>query len=358
MWTNWLRFGAPLEFGHRLNFSGFDMTYISRFGAPFDNESLWSRVKDVIGATFFVNRLNGYQDCYADGLCAWQAAVPRWRAFYSTTFDITELVVLVAFWAWAMSRLISHWRKRDLISPWIAPAIWSFVSFLPLVGFYARYCAISSRYILDFAPAIAAVVVGALCAISETLKERKAGTMLRWGAATVALIWWAAEIALARNIMQPTIDWSQADVLAEMEGSKAGPPVIPDHYDPSSAAANDRLIFNGRGWRASDGATNSLVTLFIEDPELLQLQLRTSDRGQVTESDYAAVEARIGLETLKLESAIDIDGGRVLTFAGPEQKRYQKGVQVAFIKFLPPGKFQESNVSPFKLLRVDWKTQQ
>ena len=81
VWTNLARFGA-LEFGHRLNLSGFDMTYISRFRAPFDDEPFPAAVADTLGSAFFVRRLNGYNDCFSDNLCAWQTSTPRARLLF------------------------------------------------------------------------------------------------------------------------------------------------------------------------------------------------------------------------------------------------------------------------------------
>ena len=62
--------------------------------------------------------------------------------------------------------------KREPISTLIAPAIWSLVSFVPLVGFYAHYFAMSSRYIVDFGPAIVAAIVGVLAVLVEIVHAR------------------------------------------------------------------------------------------------------------------------------------------------------------------------------------------
>ena len=113
---------------------------------------------------------------------------------------------------------------------------------------------------------------------------------------------------------------------------------------------------NGSGWHQS-GDTGSLVILFIEDPQELHLEVFPTDPQHITPADYDCIQAKIGLEFLERKSVEDTPRGRLMTFAGPKAKRYQQGVQVAFIKFLPPAKFQESNVSPFKLLRVDWRRQ-
>ena len=217
----------------------------------------------------------------------------------------------------------------------------------------------SSRYILEFAPAVAAALVGGVSVMAEWSQRRKAREAFRFGCAAVVAAWWAVEIGFSENITPPTVTWSQTQVLAAMkELYNSTPAAIPDQYEIESMPLDGYRIFaNGRGWDRRDGTTGSLVILFIEDPDRLCLEVVPNDREHITQVDYDCIQAKIGLEFLVRKSVEDTPRGRLITFAGPKAKRYQKGVQVAFIKFLPPSKFRESEISPLKLLRVDWRRQ-
>ncbi len=87
LWTNATRFGSAIEFGHRLNMTGQDMIYLSRFQSPFDTEPIVSASKELIGSMFFDKRLNDADHAYSQELILWQSDTARWRNFYATTFD-------------------------------------------------------------------------------------------------------------------------------------------------------------------------------------------------------------------------------------------------------------------------------
>ncbi|MBQ7590663.1 MAG: hypothetical protein IJU47_08290, partial [Verrucomicrobia bacterium] len=82
-WSNWVRFGAPFEFGHNLNFSAGSIVYLTRFGHPCGEASLWELGRELFCWVFIPWAIK-----------AGQADIPRWRDIYQTTFDPTYLVIL------------------------------------------------------------------------------------------------------------------------------------------------------------------------------------------------------------------------------------------------------------------------
>jgi hypothetical protein len=60
--TNYFRFGSGFEFGHRLNLQSnlVGSMYATRFDHPFQEECLTSAARELFGALFLVQTLNGF----------------------------------------------------------------------------------------------------------------------------------------------------------------------------------------------------------------------------------------------------------------------------------------------------------
>jgi hypothetical protein len=67
--SNWQRFGSWQEFGHRLNFTGTGLMFTSRFDSPFENVSVLAAGKELMGSTFFVRVIKGFE-VYRDQVVA------------------------------------------------------------------------------------------------------------------------------------------------------------------------------------------------------------------------------------------------------------------------------------------------
>ena len=385
-WTNVVRLGTGLEFGHRINMTSRDLIYLSRFDAPFDHEPFWPAAKELFGGLFFANYLNGFQD-NLEGLALLQSATPRMRHFYTKTYDLSFLIAVLACWLTAALSTGKSRRPQNLHCPlgeeWdegtIRPSVssrmklawaiegwderfrvvrlaaaWSVLAFLPLFAFYLHYCVLSSMYLCDFAPAFAAAIAGGITAITAMPKERQKFDWIL-SAALICLIalWSLGEIALAGRLFPPTPVFSQAQVLKAMERKATEPLQLPDHYDLKIGPAKTGIRNNGNGWEQTTGETGATVVLFVSDPEKLVLEVSPAEGKTPTQEDYAAIRAKVGLAFLQLESSENTDHGRRLTFKAPERLADRRGIQPIFLSFVRTQHFRDDR-SPFKLDRVEW----
>jgi hypothetical protein len=355
-YTNQLRFGSGFEFGHNLTHSSLDLNYILRFRMPFHDEPLWSAIKELIGSVFFVRVLNGF-DVYSDGVVAWQSATPRWRHFYHSTFDASFLVGIAACWLWAIWSA-ARARKSDAksaIPDLTVAAAWSLVAIVMLSVFYLRLIASSSRYILDFAPAINACFVGCLLGCENRLP--RVNSSHRWTRAfLIALIsgWWIYQLAAARHALPGTPTVTQREVASHLERRFPEFLGIPSYYSlENDPAALTGIPQNGGGWREQSGNVDIMSILFVQDPAKLRLEVAPIAGESPSEEQYQAIRAKIGLELLQLESVERTEQGRRLTFAAPTRKEYRHGIHVASLAFLAPNQFPHHR-SPFRLLSVTW----
>jgi hypothetical protein len=352
-WTNAERFGSGFEFGHNLNLSSLDLMYL-RFDAPYRAEGFWPAAKELFGSNFFVNHLSGF-DVYREDIVAWQTPTPRWRHFYHTTFNASYLVVVVVFWAWSAQRLLKRSRcvMEDCRESCVLGA-WSALAALPLVAFYLRFPAMSSRYMLDFAPAIAAAMAGGSIVVGRLLQRApRRGGIYNASFISLLCLWWTYEILAADFSFPPTPVWTRAETVTALEASFPEFKGIPREYMSGKDATRYGITQNGRGWRPN-GRTGSMVALFVEDPGRMTIELTAAEGAYEKETDYESIRAKVGLEFLALEDMRAAKLGKILTFAAPKRDKYRHGVQVVFLGMLPTARFLESE-SPFRLLKVSWE---
>jgi len=392
LWTNWLRFGAPMEFGYALQLN---LMYELRFPAAYSQEPIGPAAKELFGSLFLGPDLNGTR--YLDsGIVPGQSSAPRWRNFYHTTFDASYLVLLLLFWGLMLwrcrRRLVAQicnlpYRriafcgggvvsKRATILPQPADcksairpianlrygdamlalaALWSLLSFIPLVAFYLRSVAISSRYMLDFAPAIAVGVGGlVLCLgqIAESSRNKRAWmAMLLTGAG----LWWGYEIATAQHETPGSGVLLRHELPASVHNDKALI-ALPGAYR-ADVPEKYGIPKNRQGWRNENGETGSLVILFVDDPTEIRLEMEAGPDAKLTPEDYPQIiQVKVGWEPLKLQSIVSEGAKQVLTFAEPRRAAFRHGVQVLFIGLAGPDDFTEPQ-SRFRLLSVSWKKQ-
>ena len=353
LWTNQLRFGSPFEFGRALQSNDF---YELRFPAPYSHEPLWSAARELFGSIFFTRELNGF-DVHRSGVVAWQSTTLRWRHFYESTFDATYLAALLFCWSLVAWRFYRRSRQFKIPSDPIASsaAVWSFLSIVPLAVFYLRGVAMSSRYVLDFAPAIA-IAIGSLIWSFRTAPIARAK---RYGVYVLSCgicLWWCYEVVSARRcIPYPE---SRALSLQSLKNVMAQGNVLeplPDRYSAEKYSKKCGIPENLYGWNNAAGETGSFVRLFVKDPGKISLEVAGDPAASVSPEDYAQIKAKIGLESLSLESIKPSGSSRTLTFSAPLREAYRHGFQVLYLAMAPPDEFAKPK-SKFRLLSVAWKS--
>ena len=227
--TNLKRFGDGFEFGHKLNVQYlYGSMHATRFDDPFQDEPLTGAAKELFGALFLANKFNG-ADWYQENIFPGQSPTVRWREFYFRTYDWSYLPLLLLGWAAAIAAGLGSrvWRLgdrrselgRSKVLPRVPPAVgapnsdsarhalgdsrtlitlgaWSLLAALPLASFYLYAPVISSRYLMDLAPAFASAIAAAWLFVA-TRCERRWSRVL---ACVLLCTWLGVELYLSRSV--------------------------------------------------------------------------------------------------------------------------------------------------------------
>jgi hypothetical protein len=352
---NFFRFGSFSEFGYKLNINpSVPMQYLSRFGNPFQGETLIMAGKELFALLFFRYSTQGV-DVYGPNLFPWQAPSFRWRELYFHTYDLTYLIMLVVVFTWLLRRAYLY-KMRSKFSPLEVAALWASIGFFIEWAFYLRFPFISSRYLMDFSPSFSAISwVACWLALSGIRRCIPSNALAKLGFIVVILSWWGRQVINIRSdathIDSSATTW--VGVESQMKRDQELPPYreLPVSYTNGFPFETVGINFNGLGWNRENVAP--CVILFVKDPRVLKLRVTTGESKGETSPDFKCIQARIGLERLKLISILSSSGNTEITFSGPERKRYKNGVQELSIGFVPSAQLNGGE-SQFKLLKVSW----
>jgi hypothetical protein len=265
--------------------------------------------------------------------------------------------------------------------------VWSFLSCVPLVVLYLYYPVMSSRYMMDFAPAFAVALwvllqisarfvrARAVCVPSESetapssligshslrrTDAHFAGKCADGGSAPYAIsalcavfvIWWVYQITTARIFPE-----TGGGVAARPTGPAASRNADLSRLDTNAYFADTDfsgygLPFNGYGWFADKKWISSLVVVFLRDADEVELELSPSEDVSLTQRDWSKVRIKVGLEWLTLKSSTPTAKGRRLLFSRPSNREHR--IEVAFISLAPA----ERILGPSKLQidAVRWRS--
>lgn len=374
--TNWIRFGAMGEFGHNLNLTGMDMLIFSRFGAPYSSEPYWPATKELFSALFAVERFNDLADAYAADILQWQSPTPRWRHFYQSTFDVSHFLILctVAVLATLRSHRAFYGGLVALRASGTIAAIWATASAATLCMFYLRFHCISSRYVMDFAPAFAgaSATIVLWCQSSIQISGEGRRSFLRLGSTSLIaawLFWWEYQLLNCRNYYpaSPTLARESAlQVPSDRDCDTESALIFPSSYNYIELDENQPLRqqlmgipFNGYGW-LPNGHTKSVVVLFIDALSTLEVHVAMSDNVDLRNSQWNAIRAKIGANPLRRTSISHDESEATIVFQRGATDRQHSGIQVLFICFDSIDKFKNGmppdvGLSPFLLKRVCWR---
>jgi len=379
--TNLKRFGDGFEFGHKLNVQTFyGSVQATRFDNPFQDEPLTGAAKELFGALFLVEKFNG-ADYYRENIFPGKSKTVRWREFYFRTYDWSYLSLLLLGWgaavaagfkfrvsSFGLSRLSNGAPVSELAMalgdtrpgpiPYppaiVVLGLWSLLAVIPLAGFYLYAPVISSRYMMDLAPAFAAALAAAWLFLAARCTTRSSRVLV----CLTLCAWLAVQVYLSRYVYRGPASVTAAELKASRESRRAIGGSTTNHYtaDDYGQSLNgnhSRIPFDRDGWNAETGAVMPLVILFVKDAVFLELDFATQPHPRIPPAP-AAIRAKVGLEFLERVRITEIDGGWRVRFRGPQQPRWRDGLQGAFIATVPK-EFLTERSTPWLLKAVRWR---
>ncbi len=289
--SNQARFQAPLEFGHHLNVAPTPLnTYALKFDYPFREEPIQSAAQELYAALFERPRLNG-ADYYRGAFFAGQSPTLRFRHLYFSTFDLPTLVLALVG---AIVGLAAAARRVR------AAAVFGLLSFAGLFVFYLRGPSLTSRYLVDFAPAIGVLLQPLILAVEATpWRSLRAGLLvsLFLGAGLSA-----AELPRAYH---GPASFRRADLARAMAPPRLECVGLPDVYDLANDPASTGLVAAGEGVSFPTGQTGPSVLLYFARRRCLELRFQGPPGGTFSASALGEVRAKAGaVELLPIQQAI------------------------------------------------------
>jgi hypothetical protein len=370
-YTNMRRFGGFFEFGHSLNLESglYWNTYSLKFDYPFHREPFLSAAKDELGTLFFTRKLNG-GNFYAPDAVWGQSRTLRWHEMYFSTFNVLYLALLVGSIVIWITHFPRHWvvRSKSAESPQLPAAMsstrlnsafaifavpWAALSFLLLFGFYLWSPSMSSRYNVDFLPAVMVGISGLVWNAFELNFFKKTLQARVWF--VVAGLWVSISILVGRihpDYAPHTIELVGIQSITDLSIPSGSLPEL-RHYQFSDSDRSRSIPFNCDGWNLADGSVQPVITLFASDPECVVLSVFNPDGTPITSDEINPIRAKIGLEYLVRESLQLRSTNATIVFRGPQEPRLQRGLQVCFLSFIRPAELGRKT-NPIRLSSVSF----
>ncbi len=330
-WSNWIRFGSPFEFGHNLSFSSQNIVYLTRFGNPCDEASFWALVRELFYWLFI-----------PWAIPVGEAPIPRWRDIYQTTFDPSYLLIMlgVLWLLWHNLLKPAPVHKKENSNEWSHLLVWSLafwfcLSVVALGCFYIRFATLSTRYILDFAPAFLAV---SLIPLFVPLSQRWKTYLVRglYGWMLLQILWtqgayplWKPGEAFKRQWQNTPHNFGYNIILnnknlADYQGI----------YSQENHPGPTGIMGNGMGWNKETGLVSAVAILTVDRPQFLELTL-----GPEAEGFPEVYRAKINTIELPIigitPTTYGTNTAKCVRFSIPESILRQNGDQLISLCFTP-----------------------
>lgn len=377
LWTNYLRFNNPIEFGNFVGLTGSPMAdYIGKFDNPVNWFPFTTSAKELLSALFFIDFYRLY--VLNQGIL-WQSNPLRWFELNFKPYDFVTLVLLLLGWVVAAAAPLACRNKRpflpdektkDLIK---AAGTWSFVSFIMLFLFYSRWPGLLSRYLVDFGPAIVigiSILYLYLMDIISAYLPRKVSSPLNIAVCALFISWVFISIIQARiiplyghlsKVELTNVTTSEVAKKKLQEMRRTEGPSLPTVYRCGDQEYKYEIPYNNAGWDISASCTVSLVTThFLENARCLGIYIEPiggiPNWGAINYSDEE-IEVKMGLERLHRISDIPWGYGKVIKYCSEEKNNDDSGIYKKFklinIRWLNLQKHPNLSSPPLRLLSLE-----
>ncbi|HEX5219214.1 MAG TPA: hypothetical protein VFZ59_06575 [Verrucomicrobiae bacterium] len=330
--TNWIRFGSPTEFGHRLSVTPRIIVFMTRIDNPMRDATSIEAAQELCGALFLQKRIYT-GPTPAPRTNPWESPYARWRDPYLTTFDLIWAVICLAAVAvttsWIVRKKRAGWTafrffRRGNGAFVVGTLAWSALSSVVLFCFYLYLPTLSARYLLDFAPAFAGF---ALLVWIPMLRSRPLISV-------IALLAWLGYEGITAEVHQPPAPLLTRDKISTELFPVKGRRIkdFGGAYRPSDPSET-QIAYNGYGWHSEAGRASTIVILALDRPTHLELVVSKRQHDSAGASRPDVYRAMIDNKFLRLrEIKPEGDIFRV-RFDVPEMVRQRAGDEVLFLSF-------------------------
>jgi len=342
---NALRFGSPLESGHKLGLSDVpSCNYVVKFDNPMTWIPFTEAAPELLSCLFFLGPPTASLE---NDELPWKASSPRIREINFKPFYLIEFILVLL--AWALLVVIWHrYRQKNTASPdyhdqvVALGLIWSFGSVVPLFFFYTRWPGLVSRYLVDFAPAF----IIAIASLYRYLLTRANSRLVKPLFAGILVLLTVITLLLAKLLPSyygdpttvTTIATAREKLLASYRTT--GPP-LPGEYRCGDKETRYEIPYNNKGWDISGNCVVGMVsTHFLERAECLEISFTVSNNSPgVGENPYSdqEIEVLVGIEPMHRVTESVNEKGKTITFcrakaSHPQWAKYP--IELVSIKWL------------------------
>ncbi len=346
LWTNQIRFGSWLEFGHRINISRIpDSAYVTRFENPMLSVSWLQSLHELLYALFFRPPLNG-ADYFRPHFFPGQVNILRFREFYFSVFDETMLIWMLIAAVLACFLLVLRSNKAASLEAkrLTITFIWSLCSTILLTVFYVRYPVITSRYFVDFAPAMAGFLVVATGLMGRDLWGDRWVRLRKGGLFLLITAWWISQWATSE--FSPNAEsfgaFSKEQALQSIQRHDPRPLKNELVLGDGSSVEGDKLlaerswdaeILQTLGWSSQTGAVEDCVMILFQNPGRIMIEVQSSGAALIQSDQLKSIRAKVENELLDVESITPLKDRWRIQFKPPVQAAHRFGIQTVYFAF-------------------------
>jgi len=376
LWSNQVRFGAPLEFGHNENVQNMPLSLrVTRFDNMPPAGSTVGRAGELAGAFLLPGQHARGQFFRDDAHKLQYKPLTPLREFYFQPVPLWLLLgALVG--VFTARRTLRH-SKPAIATQARILLTFGAVPFFVLFLFYMSTPALTSRYLVDFLPAVSALCGLAVLTAFRVINTRRAqcttpapslSTKYAAGVAVAVLIvscllssagrqpptLGVADAAASAHFLQWTtparalIPVSSYELITPNTLATLDPSLPSPTDAPAEVGNNGLLLYNGLGWDLRSGLIAPATLFWLHDPRFVRVTLSHADTLSAQQ-----VRVRIGPYALRQTNLQDLGGGQMqIDFEVPTAVAH--GYQIAFFAFgnnLPAEGLQ----SNYHLTSVRWK---
>jgi hypothetical protein len=328
--SNFVRFGSPWEAGYANIVSQPAVNRLTRWGIEYEKTPILTASKEMFATLFFLEPvatpIMTVAPTSLPASVAPYAVGERWREYYSPAYDLWVFVAwvsTVAAVAWRIVRKRLWRRDRDLGGE-VATVlgVWALPPSLALFVFYAKAANLVTRYLVDFYPAFAAVMVCVAMVVVDIVRERapRAVALAHVAIAGVAVLYLSGRDGWPQHLSRPVTAAALEGRLAMIEAESAQQPIPSGHVQSTDPRGSDPVFGHLGQWRYDGLFESGMLFAFPRSPCIAFALHPAANNGWGQQENEALAGLRVDADFDALRSCgapTDEGESRRVTFCEP-----------------------------------------